>query len=160
GSGSAPESERPERVSTSRQPTLTTWTDPEDDIVYIDVPAYPPPAPPAQTPPLPECSFGSLPVSPAPSIVPLPISSPMIPLTVPSPVATPATTKTEGFLTELGAQESRVRVGESRSDIWGDMETSVSPGVMGRSVECTEGSFMLAEVVDKMRRGQEPRGDA
>ncbi|GKE73443.1 hypothetical protein Tco_1535484, partial [Tanacetum coccineum] len=30
GSGSAPESERPERVSASRQPTLTTWTDPED----------------------------------------------------------------------------------------------------------------------------------
>ncbi|GKF52106.1 hypothetical protein Tco_0148573 [Tanacetum coccineum] len=28
----------------------------------------------------------------------------MIPLTVPSPVATPATTKTEGFLTELRAQ--------------------------------------------------------
>ncbi|GJX90127.1 hypothetical protein Tco_0343453 [Tanacetum coccineum] len=28
----------------------------------------------------------------------------MIPLTVPSPVATPATTETGGFLTELGAQ--------------------------------------------------------
>ncbi|GKB68060.1 hypothetical protein Tco_0929472 [Tanacetum coccineum] len=28
----------------------------------------------------------------------------MIPLSVPSPVATPATVKTEGFLTELGAQ--------------------------------------------------------
>ncbi|GJV44443.1 hypothetical protein Tco_1428979 [Tanacetum coccineum] len=30
GFGSAPESERPERVSAFRQPTLTTWTDPED----------------------------------------------------------------------------------------------------------------------------------
>ncbi|GKE84514.1 hypothetical protein Tco_1558256, partial [Tanacetum coccineum] len=30
GSRSAPESERPERVSAFRQPTLTTWTDPED----------------------------------------------------------------------------------------------------------------------------------
>ncbi|GKC10920.1 hypothetical protein Tco_1013168 [Tanacetum coccineum] len=30
GFGSAPESERPERVSASRQPTLTTWTDSED----------------------------------------------------------------------------------------------------------------------------------
>ncbi|GJW60405.1 hypothetical protein Tco_0109740, partial [Tanacetum coccineum] len=30
GSGSAPESGRPERVSVFRQPTLTTWTDPED----------------------------------------------------------------------------------------------------------------------------------
>ncbi|GKE15493.1 hypothetical protein Tco_1423070 [Tanacetum coccineum] len=76
----------------------------EDDIVYIDVHAYPPPAPPAQTPPSPEWSFGSLPISLAPSIVPSPISSPMIPLTVPSPVATPATAKTEGFLTKLGAQ--------------------------------------------------------
>ncbi|GJT77613.1 hypothetical protein Tco_1044338 [Tanacetum coccineum] len=28
----------------------------------------------------------------------------MIPLTIPSPVATPATAETEGFLTELGAQ--------------------------------------------------------
>ncbi|GKF15764.1 hypothetical protein Tco_0057226, partial [Tanacetum coccineum] len=42
GSGSAPESERPERVSASRYPTLTTWTDLEDGIVYIDVPTYPP----------------------------------------------------------------------------------------------------------------------
>ncbi|GKA17513.1 hypothetical protein Tco_0697350, partial [Tanacetum coccineum] len=46
GSRSAPEPERPERVSASRQPTLTTWTDPEDGMVYIDVPTYPPPAPP------------------------------------------------------------------------------------------------------------------
>ncbi|GKB77931.1 hypothetical protein Tco_0944826, partial [Tanacetum coccineum] len=46
GSGSAPEFERPERVSASRQPTLTTWTDTEDDMVYIDVPTYPPLAPP------------------------------------------------------------------------------------------------------------------
>ncbi|GJW47549.1 hypothetical protein Tco_0079195 [Tanacetum coccineum] len=67
-SGSAPESERPEWVSASRHPTLTTWTDPEDGMVYIDVPAYPPPAPPR------------------------------------TPVATPATAETEGFLTELGAQ--------------------------------------------------------
>ncbi|GJY68622.1 hypothetical protein Tco_0471604 [Tanacetum coccineum] len=41
GSGSASESERPERVSASRQPTPTTWTDPEDGMVYIDVPVYP-----------------------------------------------------------------------------------------------------------------------
>ncbi|GKB98400.1 hypothetical protein Tco_0984537 [Tanacetum coccineum] len=46
GSGSAPESERPERVSAFRQPTLTTWTDLEDGMVYIDVPTYPPPTPP------------------------------------------------------------------------------------------------------------------
>ncbi|GJV21967.1 hypothetical protein Tco_1370987 [Tanacetum coccineum] len=103
-SGSVPEPERPERVSASRQPSLTTWTDPKDGMVYIDVHAYPPPAPPVQTPPLPEWSSGLLPISPSPSIIPLPISSPMIPLTVPSPVDTPATAKTKGFLTELGAQ--------------------------------------------------------
>ncbi|GJW62994.1 hypothetical protein Tco_0114878, partial [Tanacetum coccineum] len=54
GSRSALEFERPERVSACRQPTLTTWTDPEDGMVYIDVLAYPPPAPPVQTPPSPE----------------------------------------------------------------------------------------------------------
>ncbi|GKE29663.1 hypothetical protein Tco_1445047 [Tanacetum coccineum] len=104
GSGSVLEPERPERVSALRQPTLTTWIDLEDGRAYIDVPAYPPPIPPVQTPPSPEWSSGSLPVSPAPSTVPSPISSPMIPLTVPSPVASPATAEAEGFLTELGAQ--------------------------------------------------------
>ncbi|GKE68313.1 hypothetical protein Tco_1526385 [Tanacetum coccineum] len=108
GSGSALESERPERVSESRQPTLTTWTDPEDGMVYIDVPAYPPPAPPVQTPPLPEWSSGLLPISPAPSIVPSHISSPMMLLTVPSPIATPVTAETKGFLTESGAVRDEI----------------------------------------------------
>ncbi|GKB33428.1 hypothetical protein Tco_0872829 [Tanacetum coccineum] len=103
-SGSVPEPERPERVSALRQPTLTTWIDLEDDRVYINVPAYPPPTPPVQTSPSPEWSSGLLPISPAPSIVPLLISSPMIPLTVPSLVASPATAEAEGFLTELGAR--------------------------------------------------------
>ncbi|GJT79642.1 hypothetical protein Tco_1053984 [Tanacetum coccineum] len=101
GSGFAPKPERPERVSASRQPTLTMWTDPEDRMVYIDVPAYPPPV---QTPPSPEWTFDSLPNSPSLSIIPLPISSPMISLPVTSPVATPATAEIEGFLTELVAQ--------------------------------------------------------
>ncbi|GJX12062.1 hypothetical protein Tco_0201921 [Tanacetum coccineum] len=104
GSGSAPEFERPERVSASRQPTLTTWTDPKDGMVYTDVPTYPPPAPPVQTPPSPEWTSGSLPFSPSPFVVPSPVSSPMVPLTAPSTVASPATAETEGFLTELGAQ--------------------------------------------------------
>ncbi|GKE09900.1 hypothetical protein Tco_1413451, partial [Tanacetum coccineum] len=63
GSGSAPESERPERVSAIRQPTLTTWTDPKDGMIYIDILDYPPPAPPVQTPPLPEWTSSSLPIS-------------------------------------------------------------------------------------------------
>ncbi|GJW08753.1 hypothetical protein Tco_1571176 [Tanacetum coccineum] len=54
GSGLASESERPERVSVFRQSTLTTWTDPKDGMIYIDIPDYPPPAPPVQTPPSPE----------------------------------------------------------------------------------------------------------
>nr|GEZ09516.1 hypothetical protein [Tanacetum cinerariifolium] len=57
---------RSERVSTFRQPTLTTWIDPEDGMVYIDVIVYPPPAPPVQTPPSPEWKSGLLPISPSP----------------------------------------------------------------------------------------------
>nr|GEW08251.1 putative reverse transcriptase domain-containing protein [Tanacetum cinerariifolium] len=59
---------------------------------------------PERIPPSPEWSSGSLPISPAPSIVSSPISSPMISLTIPSLVASPATAKAAGFLTELGAQ--------------------------------------------------------
>ncbi|GKC15629.1 hypothetical protein Tco_1012411 [Tanacetum coccineum] len=76
----------------------------QDGIVYIDVPAYPPPAPPAQTPPSPEWSSSLLSIYPAPFVVPSSISSPMIPLIVPSLVASPATDGIGGFLTELGAQ--------------------------------------------------------
>ncbi|GJZ58449.1 hypothetical protein Tco_0613943 [Tanacetum coccineum] len=124
----AVEPERPERVSALRQPTLTTWINLEDGIAHIDVPTYPPSAPPVQTLPSLEWSSGSLPVSLAPFIVPSPISSPMIPLTIPPHVASPATAKAEGFLTELGAQERRARLD-------------------------------LAEIVNSMRREQDPSGD-
>ncbi|GJW21420.1 hypothetical protein Tco_0032042 [Tanacetum coccineum] len=113
------------------QPTLTMWTNPEDSIVYIGVPAYPQLAPPAQTPPSLEWSSVSLPISPAPSVVPSPISSPMIPLILPSPVASPATAGIRGFLTKLGAQLAEER----------------------------RARLELAEIVDSMRRGREPRGD-
>ncbi|GJY10981.1 reverse transcriptase domain-containing protein, chloroplastic [Tanacetum coccineum] len=112
GYGFLPEPERPERVSALRQSTLTTWIDLEDGRAYIDVPAYPPPTPPVQTPLSPEWSSGSLPISLAPSIVPSSISSPMIPLNVSSLVASPATAVTEGFLTELGAQRYNKDIGE------------------------------------------------
>nr|GEW06031.1 putative reverse transcriptase domain-containing protein [Tanacetum cinerariifolium] len=36
-SGCVPEPKRPERVSAFKQPTLTTWIDPESGITYIDV---------------------------------------------------------------------------------------------------------------------------
>nr|GEX70548.1 hypothetical protein [Tanacetum cinerariifolium] len=68
-SGSVSEPKRPERVSALRQPTLTTWINLKDGRTYIDVPAYPLPVPPVQTPPSPEWSSCSLTVSPTPSIV-------------------------------------------------------------------------------------------
>ncbi|GKD37535.1 hypothetical protein Tco_1257742, partial [Tanacetum coccineum] len=93
-----------DHVYSTFEPILTTWTNPEDGMVFIDVPAYPPPAPPVQISPSPEWSSGLLPISPSPSIVTSPISSPMIPLTVSSPVATLVTAETKGFFTKLGAQ--------------------------------------------------------
>ncbi|GJY92144.1 hypothetical protein Tco_0507926 [Tanacetum coccineum] len=92
GSGSAPEPERSERVSAFRQPALTTWTDSEDGTVYIDVPTYPPLAPPVQTPPSPDWTPRLLPISPSHSDVPSPVLSPLISLIIPSPVATPTAT--------------------------------------------------------------------
>nr|GEU47018.1 hypothetical protein [Tanacetum cinerariifolium] len=110
GSGFAPEPERSVRVSAPRQPTLTMWTDLKDDMVYIDVSAYPPPAPPAQTLPSPKWSTGLFPISPAPSIVPSPISSPMISMTDPSLIASLVATSIatiqvdEDQFIEVGAQ--------------------------------------------------------
>ncbi|GKB12212.1 hypothetical protein Tco_0846135 [Tanacetum coccineum] len=206
GSGSALESERPERVSASRQPTLTTWTDPEDDMVYIDVPAYLPPAPPVQTPLSPEWTSGSLPISLSPSVVHSSVSSPMIPLTVPSHVATPATTEIEGFFTKLGAQvemqgglirDHVVRLEElspaiferydrdirelfNRSGLLGMRfsprgQTDTQRAALWHAINDIQGEnqdlrlqfaeerrarLELAEVVNSMRRGQEPRGGA
>ncbi|GJW17012.1 hypothetical protein Tco_0024448 [Tanacetum coccineum] len=175
------------------QPTLTTWIDLENGIAYFDVLAYPPSAPPVQTPPSPEWSFGLLPVSPAPSIVPLPISSPMISLTVLSPVASPATAEVEGFLTDLGAQvemqgelihdhmvrsrelspalferydrdigELFTRSGAVRDEIFFQIYLFRSLEHEQERVAIAEerhARLDLAEVVDSMRRGQEPRGD-
>nr|GEV43569.1 hypothetical protein [Tanacetum cinerariifolium] len=87
GSGSITERERPERASALRQPTITIWTDLEDGKSYIDIPTYPPPAPPVQTTPSPEWSSVLLPVSLAPYVVPSPIPSPIA-----SPVAAPTST--------------------------------------------------------------------
>nr|GEZ83482.1 hypothetical protein [Tanacetum cinerariifolium] len=81
-------------VYSTFEPTLTIWTDPEDGMVYINVPVYPPPAPPVQTPPLPEWTSGSLLISPSPSFVLSPISSPLILFTIPSPIASPMATST------------------------------------------------------------------
>ncbi|GJZ61190.1 hypothetical protein Tco_0617327 [Tanacetum coccineum] len=141
-----------------------------DGIVYIDVPAYPPLTPPAQTPPSPEWSSGSLPISPAPSIVPSPISSPMIPLTIPSHVASPATAETKGFLTELGAQVRAVRgmrfsprgqTNAQRAALWHAISDTQGENQELRLqlAEERRAQLKLAEIVDSIRRRQEPRGD-
>ncbi|GJS05134.1 hypothetical protein Tco_0321642 [Tanacetum coccineum] len=177
GSASTPESERPKRVLTSRHPTLTTWTDPKDGMVYIDVPTYTPPALPVQTPPSLEWTSVSLPISPSSSVVPSPISSLMIPLTIVSPVATPATANTEGFLTKLGAQvemqEGLIRdhAGRLGKKFSPRGQTDAQRAALWHAISDVQGEnqdlqlqlieercarLELAEVVDSMRRGQEP----
>nr|GFA54059.1 hypothetical protein [Tanacetum cinerariifolium] len=147
------ESERPERVSVLRQPTLTTWIDLEDGIAYIDVPAYPPPAPPAQTPPSPEWSSGLLPIYLAPSIVPSTVLSPMIPLTVSSLVASSATAETERFLTELGARV------EMQGELIRDHTVRLGSYHLLCFREERRARMDFAEIVDSMRGGNEPKGD-
>ncbi|GKE94754.1 hypothetical protein Tco_1579609, partial [Tanacetum coccineum] len=94
-SRSMPEQQGEDRVSAFRQPTLTTWVDPEDDKVYTDILVYPPLGP-VQTPLSPEWSSGSFPFSPSSSVVPSPIAS---------PVATPTATISidEDQFLEVGA---------------------------------------------------------
>ncbi|GKE02153.1 hypothetical protein Tco_1390136, partial [Tanacetum coccineum] len=179
GFESTQESERPERVSASRLHTLTTWTDPEDGMVYIDVPAYPPPAPLLYR-------------------HHLHLSGP-----------TPATAETEGFLTELGDQvemhgglirDHAVRLEELSPDLFESLEheqerVAVTFGEIWRPVLALESwagqtdaqradmwhaisdthrenqdlrlqlaeerraRLELAEVINGIRRGQGPRGD-
>ncbi|GKE45345.1 hypothetical protein Tco_1472629, partial [Tanacetum coccineum] len=127
-----------------------------------------PPAPPAQTPPSPEWSSGLLLISPAPSIVPSPISSPMIPLTVPSSVATPAMAETEY---DRDIRELFTKSGAVRDEIFSQRyqfrsleheqeRVVVTFGALWRPLtEERRARLGLAKIVDSMRRGQEPRGD-
>ncbi|GJZ98412.1 hypothetical protein Tco_0670865 [Tanacetum coccineum] len=122
GSGYAPEPEKLERVSAFRQLVLTTWIDPEDGTVYIDVPTYPPSSPPVQTPPSPDWTPGSLPISPSHSDVPSPVSSPLISLTIPSPVATPTASipvdEDQFIEIDRDVRELYTRSGEVRDEIF------------------------------------------
>nr|GEX55985.1 hypothetical protein [Tanacetum cinerariifolium] len=94
---SMPDRHVTDETLTPRIPAHTTWIDPEDGIVYLDIKIDPLSRAPVQTPASPEWSSGSLPVSPAS-------------LTVPSPVASPVTTPTatiavdEDEFLEVGAQ--------------------------------------------------------
>ncbi|GJY68623.1 hypothetical protein Tco_0471605 [Tanacetum coccineum] len=113
---------------------------------------------------------GSLPISSSPFVVPSPVSSPIIPLTVPSPVATPATAETEGFLTkydkdigELFTRSRRLGMRFSpRAALWhaiSDMQGK-NQDLRLQLAEERRARLELDEVVDSMRRGQEPRGGA
>ncbi|GJU88835.1 retrovirus-related pol polyprotein from transposon TNT 1-94 [Tanacetum coccineum] len=191
--------------------TFEVGQDLEDGMVYIDVPAYLSPATPIQTPPSPEWTSGSLPISPSPSVVPSPVSSP---LTVSSLVATPtAYDWIEELLPALFQRYDRdigelfTRSGAVRDEIfsqryrfksieYGHERVVVKFGAIWRLVLALESwagqtdaqraalwhaisdmqeenrdlwlqlieercaRLELAEVVDGMRRGQEPRGDA
>ncbi|GKC57201.1 hypothetical protein Tco_1084799 [Tanacetum coccineum] len=88
----------------------------------------------------------------------------MIPLTVPSPIATPAIAETGGFLTELGAQVEMQggQTNAQRAALWhaiSDMQGE-NRDLRLQLAEERRARLELAEVVDSMRRGQEPRGDA
>ncbi|GKD30873.1 hypothetical protein Tco_1241651 [Tanacetum coccineum] len=96
-SGSMPEQQGAKRVSTFRQPTLTSWVDSEDGRVYTDIPVYVPPIVHIQTQSSPEWSSGSLPILP---------SSLVVPSLIASLVATPTATISvdEDQFIEIGAQ--------------------------------------------------------
>ncbi|GJV75263.1 hypothetical protein Tco_1506847 [Tanacetum coccineum] len=92
------EQQRVKETSTPRPGVRDTWVDPADDTVYTDISVdVPPVRVSVQTPPLPEWSSSSLPVSQSSLAVPTPVAS---------PVTTPATSIVVGedeFL-EVGAQ--------------------------------------------------------
>ncbi|GJX58448.1 hypothetical protein Tco_0289838 [Tanacetum coccineum] len=76
--GSVPDQQITYETSTPRLPVRTTWVDPEDDIVYIDIEFDAPLVhAPVQTPASPEWSSGSLPVSPASLTIPTLVASPV-----------------------------------------------------------------------------------
>ncbi|GKD72627.1 hypothetical protein Tco_1330909, partial [Tanacetum coccineum] len=95
-SRSVPEQEGAEMISAFRHPTFVTGVDPEDGMVYTNILTYAPPAAHVQTPPSPEWSLGSLPISPSSLVVPSPIA-----LLVATPAATISVDKDQ-FL-EVGA---------------------------------------------------------
>ncbi|GKC55257.1 hypothetical protein Tco_1078002 [Tanacetum coccineum] len=112
-------------VGEDRVPS-TFEVDPEDSMVYTDIPAYVPLSTPVQTPPYLEWLSGSLPISPPSLVVPSPIASP-----VTTPTATISVDK-DHFL-EVGAQHVRelyTRSGVVRDEIFLQrcMFRSLEPG--------------------------------
>ncbi|GJU77885.1 hypothetical protein Tco_1274955 [Tanacetum coccineum] len=95
--GYVPDQQVADETPTPRIPVHTTWIDPEDGTVYLDIETDPLSRAPVKTPASPECSSDSLPVSPASLTVPSPVASSM---------NTPATTIAvdEDVFLEVGAQ--------------------------------------------------------
>ncbi|GKC77525.1 hypothetical protein Tco_1128299 [Tanacetum coccineum] len=92
------EQQRVEETPTPRPRVRATWVDTMDGIIYTNIPIdVPLVCVPVQTPPSPEWSSGSLPVSPSSLAVPTPVAS---------PVTTPSTTiaVSEDDFLEVGAQ--------------------------------------------------------
>ncbi|GKD18397.1 hypothetical protein Tco_1207555 [Tanacetum coccineum] len=120
-SRSVPEHEGAERISAFRQPTLVTWVDPEDGRVYTDIPTYVPPVAPVQTPPSPEWSSGSLPVSPSSLAVPTLVASRVT--TLATTIAVDEDDFLEGYDRDL--RELYTRSGAVRDEIFSQSYRSV-----------------------------------
>ncbi|GJZ73417.1 hypothetical protein Tco_0637563 [Tanacetum coccineum] len=115
----------------------------EDGRAYIDATTYPPPALPVQTLPSSEWSSGSLLVSPAPSIVEMQgglIHDHTVRLRELSPALFE---RHDRDIRELFTSDTQMENRELRLQIAKERRTRLD----------------LAEIVDSMRRGQEPRGD-
>ncbi|GKC19222.1 hypothetical protein Tco_1021372, partial [Tanacetum coccineum] len=177
------QSKRLDGVSAFRQPSLTTWTDPEDGMIYIDIHDYPPPAPPVQTPPSPKWTYGSLPISLSHSDVPSPISSPMEGLIRDHAVRleelSPALferydrdigelfNRSEAVRDEIFYQRPilALEVWVCQTDAQRAALRHVISDVQGENqdlrlqlAEERRARLELTEVIDGMKRGQEPRG--
>ncbi|GJU90647.1 hypothetical protein Tco_1303070 [Tanacetum coccineum] len=90
----------------------------------------------------------------------------MIPLTVPSLVASPAMAKTEGFLTELGARVEMqggliCQTDIQRAALWHAIsDTQMENRELRLQIAKERRAWLdLAEIIDSMRIGQEPKGD-
>ncbi|GJR69374.1 hypothetical protein Tco_0015439 [Tanacetum coccineum] len=103
-----------DRISAFRQPTLVTWVDLEDGRVYTDIPTYVLPVEPAQTPPSPEWSSGSLPISLSSLVVPTPVASPVT--TLAATIAVDEDEFLEGYDRDL--RELYTRSGAVRDEIF------------------------------------------
>ncbi|GJS63445.1 hypothetical protein Tco_0678009, partial [Tanacetum coccineum] len=150
--------QRQPRLQRQVWPTLTIWMDPKDGIVYIDVPVYPPPVPPAQTPPSPEWSSGLLLISPAPSIE----LSPDLFKRYDKDIGE-LFTRSGAFLDEIFSQRYRFRsqTDAQRAGLWHAISDTQGENQELR-LQLTEerrARLELAEIVDSIRRGQGPRED-